>query len=199
MNGLWELPFGKGKAIFGNAPGFVNQFIGGWSLNGILFNMTGQPFQVQSGALTAHNAKVSRADFVGAPPEAKLQNVPGILGPVLFTADDLAKFTFPAAGSNGLQGRNTFRGPGYTNLDLGVFKNFSLTERFRLQFRAEFFNALNHANFESPRDSTDGSTLITSTGFGRTCCSAASTPSSANVIATGESSRVIQLGLKLNF
>ena len=199
VNGLWELPFGKGKAIFGNAPGFVNQFIGGWSLNGILFNMTGQPFQVQSGALTAHNAKVSRADFVGAPPEAKLQNVPGILGPVLFTADDLAKFTFPAAGSNGLQGRNTFRGPGYTNLDLGVFKNFSLTERFRLQFRAEFFNALNHANFESPRDSTDGSTLITSTGFGRTCCSAASTPSSANVIATGESSRVIQLGLKLNF
>lgn len=199
VNGLWELPFGKGKAIFGNAPGFVNQIIGGWSVNGILFNMTGQPFQVQSGALTAHNGKVSRADFVGAPPVAKLQNVPDILGPVLFTAADLAKFTFPTAGSNGLQGRNTFRGPGYTNLDMGVFKNFSLTERFRLQFRAEFFNALNHANFETPRDSTDGSTLITSTGFGRTCCSAASTPSSANVIATGESARVIQLALKLNF
>lgn len=199
VNGLWELPFGKGKAIFGNAPGFVNQIIGGWSVNGILFNMTGQPFQIQSGALTAHNGKVSRAEITGTKPEAKLQNVSTILGPVLFTAADLAQFGFPAAGSIGTQGRNTFRGPGYTNLDLGVFKNFGITERFRLQFRAEFFNALNHANFESPRDSTDGSTLITSTGFGRTCCSAASTPSSANVIATGESARVIQFGLKLNF
>jgi hypothetical protein len=199
VNGLWELPFGKGKAIWGGAPAFVNHVIGGWSLNGILFNMTGQPFQIQSGALTAHNGKVSRAEIIGTKPEAKLQDVPGILGPVLFTAADLAQFGFPAAGSIGTQGRNTFRGPGYTNLDLGVFKNFSLSERFRLQFRAEFFNALNHANFESPRDSTDGSTLITSTGFGRTCCSAASTPSSANVIATGESARVIQFGLKLNF
>lgn len=199
VNGLWELPFGKGKPIFGNAPGFVNQIIGGWSVNGILFQMTGQPFQVQSGALTAHNGKVSRADYVGAPPEAKLQEVSGILGPVLFTAADQAKFTFPVAGSNGTQGRNTFRGPGYTNLDMGIFKNFSITERFRLQLRGEFFNALNHANFESPRDASNGSTLITSTLFGRTCCVAAATPSSANVIATGESARVIQLALKLSF
>jgi hypothetical protein len=199
VNGLWELPFGKSKKIWGGAPAFANHIIGGWSLNGILFAMTGQPFQVQSGALTAHNGKVSRADIIGTKPEAKLRNVDGILGPVLFTSADLAQFGFPAAGSNGLQARNTFRGPGYTNLDLGLFKNFSITERFKLQFRAEFFNALNHANFESPRDSTDGSTLITSTGFGRTCCSAASTPSSANVIATGESARVIQLGLKLSF
>jgi hypothetical protein len=199
VNGLWELPFGKGKAVGDGAPAFVNHIIGGWSLNGILFAMTGQPFQVQSGALTAHNGKVSRADYAGAPPEAKLRDVPGILGPVIFTADDLAKFTFPAAGSNGLQGRNTFRGPGYKNLDLGLFKNFTITERFRLQFRGEFFNALNHANFESPRDASNGSTLITSTLFGRSCCVAASTPSSANVIATGESSRVIQLALKLTF
>ena len=199
VNGLWDLPFGKGKAIWGGANGFVNHVIGGWSLNGILFNMTGQPFQVQSGALTAHNGKVSRADIIGTKPEAKLRNVADILGPVLFTSADLAQFGFPAAGSNGLQARNTFRGPGYTNLDLGLFKNFSLTERFKLQFRAEFFNALNHANFESPRDATDGSPQITSTLFGRTCCSAASTPSSANVIATGESARVIQLALKLSF
>lgn len=199
VNGLWELPFGRNKAIGGKAPALVNHIIGGWSLNGILFAMTGQPFQVQSGALTAHNGKVSRADIIGTKPEAKLRNVDGVLGPVLFTSADLAQFGFPAAGSNGLQARNAFRGPGYTNLDMGLFKNFSITERFKLQFRAEFFNALNHANFESPRDSTDGSTLITSTGFGRTCCSAASTPSSANVIATGESARVVQLALKLSF
>ncbi|NOT60024.1 MAG: TonB-dependent receptor, partial [Acidobacteria bacterium] len=199
VNGLWELPFGKNKALLSSAPAFVNHIVGGWSLNGILFTMTGQPFQVQSGALTAHNGKVSRAEITGTIPEAKLQNLSGVLGPVLFNTNDLAQFGFPAAGSNGTQARNAFRGPGYTNLDLGLFKNFSLTERYKLQFRAEFFNALNHANFESPRDASDGSTLITSTLFGRTCCSAASTPSSANVIATGESARVIQLALKLNF
>ena len=199
VNGLWELPFGKGKAIWGGAPGVINHIIGGWSVNGILFHMTGQPFQIQSGALTAHNGKVSRAEIVGTAPKPKLQDVAGVLGPVWFTPNDLAAFTFPAAGSNGTQGRNTFVGPNYTNLDMGVFKNFTITERFRLQFRAEFFNALNHPNFESPRDATDGSTSITSSLFGRTCCAAAATPSSANVIATGESARVIQFALKLSF
>lgn len=45
-----------------------------------------------------------------------------------------------------MTGRNTFRGPGYWNLDLGVYKTFMLTERFKLQFRAEAYNLFNHAN-----------------------------------------------------
>ncbi len=206
VNGIYELPFGKGRKFWGGAPGIVNAIIGGWSVNGILFQMTGQPFQIQSGALTAHNGKVSRAEIYGTKPSSALRDVSTSLGPVLFTPSDVRSatnpngaFGFPEPGSNGSQGRNTFRGPNYTNLDAGISKNFSITERWRLQFRAEFYNALNHPNFETPRDATTGSASITSAQFGRSCCITAATPSSANVIATGEPARVIQFALKLSF
>ena len=84
-------------------------------------------------------------------------------------------------------------------LDASVFKNIPIKERFRFRLQADFFNVLNHANFENPRNSTSGSAALTSLTFGQTCCSAASLPSSATVIAIGEPNRVIQLGVKLNF
>jgi hypothetical protein len=43
-------------------------------------------------------------------------------------------------------GRNTFRAPGVWNMDLGLYKNIALTERFKLQFRGEFYNLMNHSN-----------------------------------------------------
>jgi hypothetical protein len=49
---------------------------------------------------------------------------------------------YPAA----MNGRNAFRGPGYWNINLGIYKSFFLSERFTLQFRGEFYNAFNHAN-----------------------------------------------------
>ena len=96
-------------------------------------------------------------------------------------------------------GRNTIQGPGYWNIDMGILKNFQLTERLRLQFRSEFFNALNHPNYENPRNASNGSPTLTSSTFGLTCCSQASVPSSSTIIATGEPSRVIQFALKLSF
>ena len=80
-------------------------------------------------------------------------------------------------------------------------KRFAFGERSRkaLTIRVEFFNVLNHANWENPRNATSGSPNIQSTVFGQTCCVSASLPSSATVIAIGEPNRVIQLGLKLNF
>ncbi len=68
-----------------------------------------------------------------------------------------------------------------------------------MQIRAEFFNVLNHPNFENPRNATTGSPSIVSPAFGQTCCSTSALPSSATVSAIGEPNRVIQLGLKLNF
>ena len=107
-------------------------------------------------------------------------------------------FAIPAPGANGA-GRNIFNSPSYFNLDLSMAKKFDISEKIKLQFRAEAFNFLNHANFDNPRDASVGSNLYTSTAFGQTCCAAVSTASARAIIQTGESARVIQLALKVMF
>jgi len=193
-SGVWELPVGKGKWLDGGN-GFVNTLIGGWTLNGIYTFMTGEPFSVTSGIRTANFSHVSRADVI-KPVEAKLQEKAGVAGPVIFA--NASAFAFPAPGSDGA-GRNIFNSPRYWNVDLSIVKSFQLTERFKLDFRTEMFNAFNHTNFDNPRDASTGSPSITSTVFGQTCCAAVSPPTTQTIIQTGESARVIQFALKLKF
>ena len=195
ITSTWELPVGPGRRFLGNAPGFVNQILGGWSINGIYNLMSGEPFSIRSGARTSNSAHESRADVI-APVEARLQDVTGIQGPVVFPNDDA--FALPAPGTNGA-GRNIFVAPKYWNLDLSFIKTFRLTERFRGQFRTEMFNVFNHPNFDNPRDASVGSPSILSSLFGQTCCAAVAPPSTQTIIQTGESARVIQFALKLQF
>jgi len=82
-------------------------------------------------------------------------------------------------------GRGTLTGPGLANLDTSLFRNFKLRERTTLQFRAEFFNVLNHANFGTPN----------ATVFSGTSPS----PSAGLITTTATTSRQIQFGLKLMF
>ncbi len=193
---VWELPVGRGHRFLGDIPGPLNQLLGGWTINTIYTYMTGEPFQVNSGQLTSNAAHVSRALVVDPNIRARLQQLPNVIGPVVF--ENNQAFTIPAPGSNG-SGRNIFRGPNYWNVDLGIVKMFNLTERFRLQFRTEMFNAFNHPNFDNPRSASVGSPTVTSTQFGRTCCTTVAPNTSTNVIQTGESARIIQFGLKLQF
>lgn len=191
---VWELPIGKGKML-NVQNGFVNAIVGGWAINGIYTHMSGEPFSVTSGVRTANFSHVSRADVI-SPIQAQLQDKAGVAGPVVFL--DSKAFAIPAAGSDGA-GRNIFQAPGYWNLDLGINKSFRLTERFKLDFRTEMFNALNHTNFDNPRDASTGSPSILSTVFGQTCCAAVAPPTTQTIIQTGEASRVIQFALKLKF
>jgi hypothetical protein len=191
---VWDLPFGRGKRLGNAAPSFLNHIIGGWSLNGIYTFMTGEPFSVRSGVRTSNFSHESRADVVGALPQVGLYEEPGIVGPVVFPNSN--GFTFPAPGGDGA-GRNIFTASDYWNLDLGFQKAFHMTERVELQFRTEMFNALNHPNFDNPRDASVGSPSIRSTLFAQTCCSTVAPPSTQTIIQTGESARVIQFALKL--
>ncbi len=198
-NGVYELPVGKGKPFFGGAPSYLNHVIGGWSLNGVSTAYTGEPFSVRSGTRTSNFSHESRADLapgVTSLPVAQLQNAAGFVGPVLFP--NASQFAIPAPGTNGL-GRNIFRGPSYFNLDLGLTKKFDLTERIKMQFRAEAFNVLNHANFDTPVSANTGSPSIRSTLFGSACCATVAPPSTQSIIQTGEAARVIQFGLKVSF
>jgi hypothetical protein len=167
--------------------------------------MSGEPFTVRSGIFTSNASHQSRADFVGTTlPSTDVKNGPA--GPYLLSpslATDIYNystlgFKVPLPGDDGM-GRNLFIGPGYFNLDLGITKVFQVTEKVKLQARAEGFNALNHANFDSPTNASVGSPAITSTVFGETCCATVATPSTQTIIQTGESARIIQFALKLVF
>ncbi len=217
-NLLYELPFGRGRKFASGAPGWVNQIVGGWSLTAIYIYQSGEPYTISSGARTSNALHNSTALIVGPNiPGGPLQFAPGIEGPVEYQTGGFITaplsdphlncqnvtgtqtfFCIPPPGQNG-SGRNTARGPNYWNLDAGLAKNFDLTERFKLRFRAEFFNVLNHPNFENPRNATTGSPTITSTLFGQTCCSTAAVASAQQVNPVGEPMRVIQLGLKFSF
>ncbi|MFN2493872.1 MAG: carboxypeptidase regulatory-like domain-containing protein [Pyrinomonadaceae bacterium] len=204
---VWEVPVGRGKRFLGSSSGIVNQIFGGWTINSIYTFMTGEPFAVRSGSFTANGNHESRAG-VQAPVRAQLQELPGqtFAGPVLFKpvnaltcgVDPTQAFCLPAPGENGA-GRNIFTAPSYWNLDLGFIKTFRITERWKLQFRTEMFNALNHPNFDNPRDASVGSPNIRSSVFAQTCCAAVAPPSTQTIVQTGEAARVIQFALKLQF
>ncbi|CAN5711006.1 hypothetical protein BH20ACI3_BH20ACI3_03610 [soil metagenome] len=193
---VWELPVGRGKRFLRDSGGVLNQVLGGWMINSIFTYMTGEPFQVNSGVFTNNASHVSRADVLDPNLRARLQEIPNVIGPVVF--ENNRGFAIPAPGSNG-SGRNIFTSPSYLNLDLGIVKMFGITERVKLQFRTEMFNALNHPNFDNPRSASVGSPTFTSPQFARACCATVSPNTSTNVIQTGESARVIQFGLKLSF
>jgi hypothetical protein len=193
---VWEIPVGRGRHFLAGAPGVVNHLLGGWSLNTIYTYMTGEPFQVNSNQRTSNSAHVSRALVTDPTLRARLSELPNVTGPVVF--ENQNGLAVPPPGSNG-SGRNIFRGPSYWNVDLGIVKVFSITERVRFQFRTEMFNAFNHANFDNPRSASVGSPSLGSSQFGRTCCTTVAPPTSQNVIQTGESARIIQFGAKLQF
>ena len=196
LSTIWELPVGRGKWLGRDTPRWLNQIIGGWTVNGISTYMTGEPFSVRSGSRTSNSGHESRADVIDPSIRAQLQNVNGIIGPVLFA--NANGFAVPAPGKNGA-GRNIFVASGYYNLDIGFIKQFSISERFKLDFRTEMFNILNHTNYDNPRDASSGSPNIQSPVFAQTCCAAVAPPSTQTIIQTGESSRVIQFALKLKF
>jgi hypothetical protein len=219
-NAIYELPFGKGRRWGSNVHKAVDHVIGRWQIAGIFLYQSGEPFTLNSGSRTVHNTHQSQAEIRGPMIQPRLQQLANIQGPSVWEVGSLITantdpnfncrnvlqggaatstyFCIPGPGQTG-SGRNIAQGPSFWNLDLGVRKQFLITERVKLNFYADFFNPLNHSNFENPRNASVGSPTITSSVFGQTCCVAASTPSSATVIALGEPNRVIQFGFKIAF
>ena len=211
---VWEVPLGKGRQFLSKSNGIINQVIGGWTINSIFTFMSGEPFSVRSGAFTANGSHESRAgvqQFV----QAQLQEIAGssLPGPVLFKpvginpatgqpftcgVDPAQAFCLPAPGQNGA-GRNIFVAPHYWNLDLGFIKTFQVTEKVKVQFRMEMFNALNHPNFDNPVSASTGSPSIRSSVFASACCATVAPPSTQTIVQTGESARVIQFAAKFQF
>ncbi len=164
----YELPFGRDQLIGGNASGFLNQLIGNWQVAGIITASTGNWFTPTDIVTNLSNSdgggdvfNVARPNVVGNP-----NGTPCIPG-TLFNTCAFASNT--VLGTFGDAGRNIIRGPGFQNWDISLFKTFPISERERVEFRTEFFNAFNHVNpeFANPNNIQENiATENGSSGFG---------------------------------
>jgi hypothetical protein len=178
INSIYNLPF-KG-----------NRLVAGWELATIVTAQTGNPFTVV----------IPAAGITGIGNTIR----PNISGPAVITGDPANWFAnaatiFSLPGNNfGNLGRNTFVGPGFTDVDFSIVKNTKLTERLNLQFRTDAFDLFNHPNFGQPgpfsgRTSSVITLPITATStFG-------TITSTRFATADSGSSRQLQLALKLQF
>ncbi len=173
---LYELPVGHGKRYLSNSR-YLDLALGGWNVNGILTFRSGFPFSPLMGYDPSNTGSVGmvRTNVIGS----------GNLPPSKRTPDlwfDITQFPVPSCLCFGNAGKNILDGPGERTADLSLQKTFSLTERYRLDFYAQFFSAFNHVVLAQPDN------FITD-GLG-----------SAGVItSTVLPQRQVQFGLKLSF
>ena len=178
--------------------GFAREFLGGWVASGIVILQSGTPFSVNDRfaaslfsspggrASFAEGANINTAQKSGRTQDRLNEyfNTSAFTRAPTLRPGDTTPDGFPISGPGtyfGDTGRNIMRGPGQTNLDLAIIKRTRLTEGTYLEFRSEFFNILNVANFRNP-----GSNV--------------SIPQSYGIIGrTSSAPRVIQFALKLIF
>ena len=198
INGTYVLPVGRGEALFGNAGPFASHLISGWSLSTIASLSTGFPFSPQLG----YNPTGSGDSRNPVRPNLNT-NFTGALYPGGSTAQKVAQyfnpaaFSAPAYGTVGNVGRDSLTGPGYADWDLSLLKSTQLTERTRLQFRAEFFNILNHTNLQLPNEVVFSTGPTQGTTANQTTAPTLGSP--GVISATANPSRQIQLAAKIVF
>jgi hypothetical protein len=139
---IWELPFGRGRKFASD--GVPAAILGGWQVNNILSFFSGTPFSVRSNSALNMPGSSQTADLIN--PEVRQPGGVG-RGTPFFDVDAFAPVT---AARFGNLAENVLRGPGYANWDFSVFRRFQVTERWRLEFRAEAFNFTNTPHFNNP-------------------------------------------------
>jgi hypothetical protein len=183
FNGSYELPFGTNRRFLNHAARPVNLLIRDWTASGIVTVQAGFPFTPQLGYNPTGNGDSRNPVRPNWNPNFTGTLYPG--GPHQFF--NPAAFLPPATGTYGNVSRDSLTGPGLTEVDFSATRNAHLTERLGLQFRAEFFNVLNHTNFLTPNE-----VVYTSATSGIS-------PSAGVITATSTTSRQIQFGAKLQF
>jgi hypothetical protein len=198
-----DVPVGKGRMYLAQAPAIVDQVLGNWSVSAITNLTTGVPFTVFANTavdFSGFNSLLDRPDIVSSGTLVTNRGNPdGFFDPAYFgkvgtnfcpgsTTNRVTTGCAPV-GRVGTSPRNAYYGPGLINVDMSVGKTFPITERFKLEYRADFLNVLNHTNFNV----TSGNRSMNNGTFGQL-----SSTSQFNGGDTG-GPRVIQMTLKLRF
>jgi outer membrane receptor protein involved in Fe transport len=149
IGGTWDVPFARGTH------GVVKQMADGWTLSSIFIAHTGTPFTIFDSTNTEFQ-QIPRLILTSAIPRTGSpvdSGLPDTFNFITIPNSSVTQFTNPITGNSdfgpfpsNMTGRNNFRGPGTWNFDFGVHKKFSLSERYNLEFRADAFDILNHAN-----------------------------------------------------
>lgn len=156
---LYELPFGKGRKFGSNISKPLDLAFGGWQTNGVLTWATGLPFTPSYQSCNSdRDSGWCRPDVAGAwqasnPSQFGWFNT----SPALLSANGQVSGAWarPQKGVQGNVGRNALWGPHFAQLDMSFFKSFAVTERVKLQIRAESFNLTNHTNLGQPNGCVD--------------------------------------------
>jgi hypothetical protein len=193
VTATYELPFGQGRRYLGSEGGVWGQSVSGWTLNSIVTAQSGFPFTPQLSYNPSNNGDTRN------PVRAFLN--PAFTGPVVLGKPnewfDPNAFIAPPNNSGffGNVGRDKYIGPGLATWDFSVLKDTHLFERLNLQFRAEIFNLLDRANFNTPNLITH--VLLPGAAPGTTSTTPVVSPAAGVITSTSTTARQVQFGLKL--
>ncbi len=181
LSAVYALPFGRGKPVASGLTGFANGMVNGWSVNSIVTLQSGFPITPQLSYNPSNDGDTRN-------PVRPFVN-PNFHGPVVLGKPgqwfNPGAFLAPPANSGfwGNLGRDTLSGPGLATWDFSVFKDTRIKERLDVEFRAELFNLLDRANFNTPN-----LIVFTPTGVSGTA---------GAVTSTSTTSRQVQFAFKL--
>jgi hypothetical protein len=183
VSAIYLLPFGHGKRFLSSLSGWSGALASGWSVNSIVTLQSGFPFTPQLSYNPSNNGDTRN-------PVRPFVN-PSFTGPIIL--GKVNEWFIPEAflappnnsGFYGNVGRDTLIGPGLATWDFSLLKDTRIKEKTNVQFRAEFFNLLNRANFNTPN-----AVVFTPTGV---------SPTAGVITSTSTTSRQIQFGLKLQW
>lgn len=178
---VYDIPMGKGHPFLGNLNGFADKLVAGWGINGVTTFQKGFPLGLTSTPNnTGFNTGLRPNVVAGCQKDVSGSAQSKILGWF-----NTACFTAPAIYTFGNEGRTdpSLRGPGIANYDFSIFKYTTITEKIKMEFRAEAFNLMNRVQFGSPNL---GQTTAANNTFGQ-------------ITTQQNTPRLMQMALRLRF
>jgi Carboxypeptidase regulatory-like domain/TonB dependent receptor len=189
-NYVWDLP-----VKFTNH--WMNTLLGGWQIAGTFFFRSGLPFSIVNGSMDAAlagNNLTANGTFLPTVLYEPNASLPRSFGSNCVNTACFSTASFATPTDFDANARNAFRGPGYFNTDMNLKKQFALTERYKFTLGANFFNILNHPNFQNP------SSNDLSSSFGMITAAAVSPTTPYGAFASAaEGMRIVQVFAKFNF